>query len=47
MVTAMVGLQANAAKDSASKDALSEVQTRISAIAAVHQRLYNSGDTNY
>jgi two-component sensor histidine kinase len=39
-------MQAHAAKDKASKDVLSEVQTRIYAISAVHQRLYNSGDAN-
>ena len=47
IVASMVRLQANAAKDKASKDALSEVQTRIYAISAVHQRLYSSGDTNF
>jgi two-component sensor histidine kinase/CHASE3 domain sensor protein len=47
MVASMVRLQANAAKDKASKDSLSEVQTRIYAISAVHQRLYSSGDTNF
>jgi two-component sensor histidine kinase len=46
IVASMVGLQAHAAKDKASKDLLSEVQTRIYAISAVHQRLYSSGDTN-
>lgn len=47
IVASMVGLQAQTTKDKASKDALSEVQTRIYAISAVHQRLYNSGDTNF
>jgi two-component sensor histidine kinase len=47
IVASMVGLQAHAAKDKASKDLLSEVQTRIYAISAVHQRLYSSGDTNF
>jgi len=47
MVAAMVRLQANAAKDPASKEALSEVQTRIFAISAVHKRLYSSGDTKF
>jgi two-component sensor histidine kinase len=47
IVASMVGLQANAARDKASKDALSEVQTRIYAISAVHQRLYSSGDANF
>jgi hypothetical protein len=35
--------EAKAAKDKASKDLLSEVQTRIYAISAVHQWLYSSG----
>jgi len=47
MVASMVRLQANEAKDKASKDALSEVQTRIYAISAVHRRLYSSGDTKF
>jgi two-component sensor histidine kinase/CHASE3 domain sensor protein len=47
IVASMVQLQANATKDRASKDALSEVQTRIYAISAVHQRLYSSGDANF
>jgi two-component sensor histidine kinase len=47
MVASMVRLQANAAKDKASKDLLSEVQTRIYAISAVHQRLYSSGEANF
>ena len=47
MVAAMVRLQANAAGDQASKEALSEVQTRIFAISAVHKRLYTSGDTKF
>jgi two-component sensor histidine kinase/CHASE3 domain sensor protein len=47
IVASMVGLQANATKDKASKDLLSEVQTRIYAISAVHQRLYSSGDMNF
>ena len=46
IVASMVGLQAHAAPDRASKDLLSEVQTRIYAISAVHQRLYSSGDAN-
>jgi two-component sensor histidine kinase len=47
MVASMVRLQANAAKDKASKESLLEAQTRIYAISAVHQRLYSSGDANF
>jgi two-component sensor histidine kinase len=46
MVASTVRLQANASKDKAVKEALSEVQTRIYAISAVHQRLYSTGETN-
>jgi len=46
IVSSMVGLQANAAKDQGSKDLLREVQNRIYAISSVHQRLYGSGDAN-
>ena len=46
IVASMVGLQANASKEQATKDLLHEVQTRIYAISAVHQRLYSSGDAN-
>jgi len=44
MVSSLVGLQANAAGDAASKAVLAETQTRIQAVALVHQRLYVSGD---
>ena len=47
IVASMIGLQANATKDQATKDLLREVQNRIYAISAVHQRLYSSGDTNF
>lgn len=44
MVSSLVGLQANAMGDSATKAALAETQSRIQAVSLVHQRLYNSGD---
>ena len=43
MVSSLVGLQAKAG-DAAVKAALAETQSRIQAIALVHQRLYSSGD---
>jgi two-component sensor histidine kinase/CheY-like chemotaxis protein len=43
-VAAMVGMQANAIVDPTAKSALAETQTRISAIASVHRRLYTSDD---
>lgn len=46
MVSSLVGLQANANADPATKAALAETQSRISAIALVHQRLYSSGDVS-
>jgi two-component sensor histidine kinase len=47
IVASMVQLQANAARDKASKDSLSEALARIYAISAVHKRLYSSGDTSF
>lgn len=44
MVTSMVQLQSRAMRDQAAKDALSEVEARIYAIASVHKRLYTSKD---
>lgn len=44
MVTSMVQLQSRALSDQAAKDALSEAQARIFAIASVHKRLYTSKD---
>jgi two-component sensor histidine kinase/CHASE3 domain sensor protein len=44
MVSSLVGLQANALGDAATKAVLAETQSRIQAIALVHQRLYSSGD---
>jgi len=44
MVTSMVQLQSRALRDEAAKNALSEVEARIYAIASVHRRLYTSKD---
>lgn len=44
MVSSLVGLQANAIGDTATKAALAETQSRIQAVALVHRRLYSSGD---
>lgn len=44
MVAALVRLQANAINDKGARDALSETQARIMAIAGVHRRLYTSDD---
>ena len=44
MVSSLVGLQANAIGDSATKAVLAETQARIHAVALVHQKLYTSGD---
>jgi two-component sensor histidine kinase len=44
MVSALVGLQANAVEDPEAKRALSETQARIQAIAGVHRHLYTSDD---
>lgn len=44
MVGSLVRLQARTSKDKSVTEALSETQGRIAAIAAVHRRLYESGD---
>jgi two-component sensor histidine kinase len=44
LVAALAHLQANAAADESARTALKEIQTRISAIAGVHRRLYTSSD---
>jgi two-component sensor histidine kinase len=44
MVASLVRLQVRSSKDGAVKMALSETEARISAIAAVHKRLYGTGD---
>jgi two-component sensor histidine kinase len=44
MVGSLVRLQGSASKDDSVKAALSETQSRIAAISAVHKRLYESGD---
>jgi len=44
MVGSLVSLQAKASKETSVKEALTETQGRIVAIAAVHKRLYESGD---
>ncbi len=44
LVSSLVHLQANALGDHAARAALRETQSRISAIAGVHRRLYNSDD---
>jgi len=48
MVSALAGLQASSLKDTASRDALKEMQARVSAIAAVHRHLYvgSGGDVS-
>lgn len=44
MVGSLVRLQARTSKDSSVRTALNETEARIAAIAAVHKRLYESGD---
>ena len=44
LVASLVRLQARSVTDTAARNALSETETRIFAIADVHKRLYNSGD---
>jgi two-component sensor histidine kinase/ActR/RegA family two-component response regulator len=44
LVAAMVRMQANATVDPTAKESLEETQSRISAIAGVHRRLYTSDD---
>ena len=46
MVSSLVGLQANAIGDAATKSVLAETQSRIQAISLVHQRLYTSRDVS-
>lgn len=46
MVSSLVGLQANSMRDEVTKVALAETQSRINAVAMVHQRLYASGDVS-
>jgi two-component sensor histidine kinase/CHASE3 domain sensor protein len=47
LVASLVRLQGNANKDEAVKAALGETQARISAIASVHKRLYESGEVGF
>lgn len=47
LVTSMVSLQAKGVTDASAKKALNEIQGRIYAIAAVHKRLYASGDVRF
>lgn len=44
LVAALVRMQTSAITDPAAKDALNETQARISAIAGLHRKLYNSED---
>ncbi|WP_232628391.1 sensor histidine kinase [Methylobacterium sp. Leaf118] len=44
LVAALARMQTNAVKDPAAKEALEEMQARISAIAGIHRRLYTSQD---
>lgn len=44
LVAALVRLQVRSSKDAAVKSALAETEARIAAIAAVHKRLYTSGN---
>lgn len=44
LVAALVRMQASAVADPTARDALSETQARISAIAGLHRRLYTSDD---
>jgi two-component sensor histidine kinase len=47
LVSAFVQMQASAIGDGAARDALTETQQRIQAIAQVHRRLYTSGDVEF
>lgn len=47
LVASLVGLQSNAVKERAAKDALGETQARINAIALVHRRLYSAADVGF
>ncbi|MEQ1943530.1 histidine kinase dimerization/phosphoacceptor domain -containing protein [Mesorhizobium sp. VNQ89] len=42
IVSSLIGLQANSSGDASTKTALTETQSRIQAVALVHQRLYRS-----
>ncbi len=44
LVAALVRMQANAVTDASARAALEETQTRITAIAGIHRRLYTSDD---
>jgi two-component sensor histidine kinase len=44
LVASLVRLQSNAVGDRAARDALSETEARIHAIASIHKRLYTSGN---
>ena len=46
MVSSLVGLQANQSQDGATRAALGETQSRIQAVALVHQQLYASGSVS-
>jgi len=47
LVSSLVSLQTKSLPDGPAKDALTETQSRIYAIAQVHKRLYSSGDFRY
>ena len=44
LVASMTHMQSNTVSDPTARAALEEMQTRITAIASVHRRLYTSGD---
>ena len=44
LVASMIGLQARASGSTETRAALMETQNRVSAVAVVHKKLYNSGD---
>lgn len=46
LVASMVGMQARASGSAETRAALSETQSRISAVAVVHKKLYTSGDVD-
>lgn len=47
IVVALARLQASATPEPAAKEALNEVQARVTAIAAIHRRLYTSTDVRF
>lgn len=47
LVAAMARLQSNAVSDPSARDALQEMQARITAIAGIHRRLYTSDDVRF